>query len=111
MKVEKSLKTANQILKEKSVEAVLIAAGECYLEKGLMRTTVDDIAARANVGRATVFRNFKTKETIFTEFVQRECRKIIARLAGLLEETDTPEDYITTLLLFIICEGPKEQPR
>lgn len=109
MKEEHSLKTANQLLKEQSIEAILTAAGACYLEKGLKRTTVDDIAATAGVGRATVFRNFKNKETIFTEFVQRECRRVTERIAELLEKTNTPEEYITSLLLFIICESPKEQ--
>ncbi len=108
MSAQASPKTANQLLKAQSIEAILNAAGQCYLEKGLSGTTVDDIAARAKVGRATVFRNFKTKEAIFVEYMQRECREITERLSRILESAKSPEDYITTLLLFIICDGPKE---
>lgn len=100
--------TANQRLKAQSIEAILGAAGECYVEKGFSATTVDDIASRAQVGRATVFRHFKTKESIFVEYVQNECRTIMARLEQILTQVKTPEDYVTTLLLFTICEGPKE---
>ncbi len=100
--------TANQKLKAQSMQSILDAAGLCYLENGFSGTTVDDIAARARVGRATVFRNFKTKEAIFTEYVQRECRQIIARTAKLLEKAKSPEEYLITLFMLTICEGPKE---
>ena len=100
--------TANQRLKAQSMESILDAAGQCYLENGFSGTTVDDIAERARVGRATVFRNFNTKEAIFTEYVQRECRQIIARSVSQLEKAKTPEEYLTTLFLLTICDGPKE---
>ena len=100
--------TANQRLKAQSIEAILKAAGSCYMEHGFSNTTVDDIAERAQVGRATVFRNFKTKEAIFTEYVQRECGKIIAQTAEVLKKARTPEEYLITLFLYTICEGPKE---
>ena len=100
--------TANQRLKAQSMEAILDAAGQCYLETGFSGTTVDDIAARAQVGRATVFRNFKTKEAIFTQYVQRECRQIIARTATQLKKARSPEDYLINLFMLTICDGPKE---
>ncbi len=44
--------------KQQTRERLLDAAIECFLEKGYDETTVDQIAARADVARATVFNHF-----------------------------------------------------
>ncbi|QDY81096.1 TetR family transcriptional regulator [Streptomyces qinzhouensis] len=43
-------------------EALAEAAFELFLERGFERTTVDDIVARAGVGRRSFFRYFPSKE-------------------------------------------------
>lgn len=40
------------------------AAFDLFAEQGFERTTVDEIAARAGVGRTTYFRHFATKEAV-----------------------------------------------
>ena len=41
------------------------AAFECFLEQGYARTTVEDIASRAGVGRSTFFGYFGSKADVF----------------------------------------------
>lgn len=47
--------------------AILRAALELVVEDGLQGTTIEGIASRAGVGKATIYRRWKTKEELFTE--------------------------------------------
>jgi AcrR family transcriptional regulator len=47
--------------------AILQAALELAAEVGLRGSTIEGIAARAGVGKATIYRRWKTKEELFTE--------------------------------------------
>jgi AcrR family transcriptional regulator len=49
---------------DKVRERLVDAAFALFSERGFDRTTVDDIAARAGVGRTTFFRHFGTKEQV-----------------------------------------------
>ena len=43
-------------------------------EKDIRKVTVDELAARAGVGRATYFRNFSSKEELLTAYLVRQWR-------------------------------------
>jgi AcrR family transcriptional regulator len=45
-------------------ERITNAAAELLLQRGFDRTTVDDVAARAGVGKATVYRRWPSKEDL-----------------------------------------------
>jgi AcrR family transcriptional regulator len=45
-------------------ERILDAALKCFEEVGIRRTSIDDIARAAGVGRMTVFRRFKGKDQL-----------------------------------------------
>jgi AcrR family transcriptional regulator len=47
--------------------AIVQAALELVVEDGLRGTTIEGIAARAGVGKATIYRRWKTKEELFME--------------------------------------------
>lgn len=49
---------------EKSKAAILTAAGELLLERGLEAVSMDAIAERAGVSKATIYRWWPTKETL-----------------------------------------------
>ncbi len=55
-------------------EAVLAAAKKLFMERGYGATSMDDIAKRAKVGKATVYEHFQNKEELFAAVVTRECR-------------------------------------
>lgn len=50
---------------------LLQAARELFAQRGIVRTTMDDIARRAEVSRATVFNYFPAKSDIVAELVAR----------------------------------------
>jgi AcrR family transcriptional regulator len=47
--------------------AIVQAALELVVEDGLRGSTIEGIAARAGVGKATIYRRWKTKEELFME--------------------------------------------
>ena len=57
-------------------ERVLDATLELVEGQGL-RITADDIAAKSEVSRATIFRRFNSKERIFESLIQREISKLL----------------------------------
>jgi AcrR family transcriptional regulator len=75
-------------------ERLLRVAIECFLEKGFEATTIDEIAERADVARATVFNHFERKEGFLAAYLA-ERRERVARL--LAEETATGVSASTRL--------------
>lgn len=52
---------------------ILEAAAELFLEKGFEATTIDDVAARAQASKPTVYRHFDDKQALFAAFIRRQC--------------------------------------
>jgi AcrR family transcriptional regulator len=65
--------------KRRTAEAIVAAALELFAERGFGRTTIDQIAAAADISRRTFFRYFADKEELF--FAEDE------RLLEVVEET------------------------
>jgi AcrR family transcriptional regulator len=55
-------------------ERILAAATELFLARGYERTTIAQVAERAEVSRATVFWHFSDKESLFRECFTRICQ-------------------------------------
>src|SRR5262245_35830769 len=64
--------TRRERKRERTREDLIRAAVKLFEERGYEATTVDDIAAEADYGRATFFRHFPTKEdVVFIDLPQR----------------------------------------
>lgn len=68
-------------------ERLLAAAAEMFRENGLT-AGVGEIAERAGVGRATLFRNFPTKQALMVALVDHEMRQAIDRGRETLAQAD-----------------------
>ncbi len=63
-------------------ERILSAAVACVGRAGFTRSSIDEIAAEAGVGRATVYRHFPDgKDQLFTETIAHEVEVFFVRLA------------------------------
>lgn len=69
-------------------EALAEAAFELFLERGFERTTVDEIVARAGVGRRSFFRYFPSKEDVVFPDHEGCLTEMTAYLAA---NTDSPD--------------------
>lgn len=81
--------------------AILTAAQELFAERGYERATVRDIAARAGVNQALLFRYFGAKDDLFRAAIADRGRRVLADgpaeglLARLLARSLTPADTTT----------------
>lgn len=65
---------------------IIEAAYELFVTFGLRRTTIEDIAKRAGVGRPTVYRRFGDKDTIVQAVLTRESRRLIMNVGAQVEQ-------------------------
>jgi len=77
---------------QRNLERVLEAAAEAFAERGA-DVSVDEIARRAGVGHATVFRRFPSKESLIAAIVCRRVDALTALAAEALERPDAGEAF------------------
>ena len=71
-------------------ERILDAALTHVAAVGVRRTTVDEVARRAGVGRITVFRRFGSKDRLFEVLAVREARRFFAAIEAATSGVDDP---------------------
>jgi AcrR family transcriptional regulator len=76
-------------------ERVYAAALELFVEQGFDCTTIDEIAERAGVARATVFYHFKPKTAILDEWSARRRQRALAAVRAEHLETQSLRDVLT----------------
>jgi AcrR family transcriptional regulator len=77
-------------------ERILAAASELFAESGA-DLSVDEIARRAGVGHATVFRRFPTKEDLVVAMFEERLNEV-ARAAEEAEQLDDPWEGLKTAM-------------
>jgi AcrR family transcriptional regulator len=89
---------------QRNLERILEAARALLAERGL-ETSVADVAERAGVGTATIFRRFPTKEDLVAEVVERELRATLEQLQAAADADDPMtalEAFVTKGVEFLI---------
>ncbi len=76
----KAAKTDRRV--ERTRSALMSAFVELILSGGYAGVTVEDIAARANVGRSTFYMHFKSREDILLRSLERPSAPLAAVVAG-----------------------------
>src|SRR5687767_5115358 len=66
-------------------EKVLDSAATCFARQGYAKTSIDDVAARAGVGKGTVYLYCKSKQDLFYQSVHRELRQWVADLSNIID--------------------------
>lgn len=96
----------SQEAKDERRELLLNAALEVFFENGFMAARMDDIAARANLSKGTLYLYFSSKEDLFNGLVEiistprlNQLRSITAKSHGLVEALDVFADFAPELIL------------
>jgi AcrR family transcriptional regulator len=89
----------------RNFDAILMAASESFAEAGI-DASLEDIAARAGVGVATLYRNFPTREDLVESVYVGEVAAVCA-LADEFEELEPWESLVAWLERFVVHLGTK----
>jgi TetR/AcrR family transcriptional regulator, repressor for uid operon len=90
-------------------ERILDAALALVAASGLRHLTMDDVAARAGVGRMTVYRRFGSRQRLTDALAVRECRRCLTEIAEALDHTKPLDERAADLFvatLRVIREHP-----
>ena len=79
---------------ERADEAILSATLELMAESGVHDLRMDDVASRAGVGKATIYRRYRSKDELIT-----------AAVAGLVSEITVPDTGQTRADLLALMRG------
>jgi AcrR family transcriptional regulator len=80
-------------------DRILDAAYAVFEERGVQTGTMSDIAERARVGRATLYRYFPGKDLVVEAVVLREARQLLEILSEYLGVSDDPGSLLERGLL------------
>lgn len=90
----RALDPAVESLADDTSDRILDAALDLSAASGIRNLTMDDVAARAGVGRMTVYRRFGDRATLVEALSVREARRCLAALDAALDPTADPADQV-----------------
>jgi AcrR family transcriptional regulator len=79
------MKSSGQIRDE-----ILEAAARLFARYGFKKTSVDDVAAAAHIGKGSVYLHFASKEELFSEVVRQASHRTLEALAAAVKGARSP---------------------
>jgi AcrR family transcriptional regulator len=107
--LELAFDPASETPEDAMSERVLDAALALVAASGARHLTMDDVAARAGVGRMTVYRRFGGRQRLLDALAVRECRRCLGQIAAALDPAKPIDERATELFvatLRVIQEHP-----
>lgn len=83
-------------------EQLLVVSRRLFAEKGFEQTSVEEIAARAEVSKPVVYEHFGGKEGIYAVVVDREIQALTSALSGALDEGGHPKAMVERSALALL---------
>ena len=84
---------------EEKKERILTTAQNIFARFGIKKTTMDEIAKMARMGKATLYYYFKSKEDIFAEVIYKESNTLKHKLTEAINNVETPKEKISAYVL------------
>lgn len=86
-------------------DLVLDAALALFIEFGLRRTTMEDVARRAGIGRATLYRRFGDKDQLVQAVILRECQQQLALIERHLGSQHSAVDTVIEAFVLAVTQA------
>ncbi len=83
-------------------EQLIVVAKALFAEKGFEGTSVEEIAARADVSKPVVYEHFGGKEGIYAVIVDREVEALLGALSGALASKAHPRQLVERAALALL---------
>ena len=84
---------------EETRRAILDAARKRFLHYGFKKTTIDEIAADAAIGKGTVYLYFETKEAILFTLAREVKRNVTDQMRAIAGSLASPEEKLRRMFL------------
>ena len=78
---------------------ILDVAQALFARFGLTKTTIDDIAKKAHMGKASIYYYFASKEAIFKEVIEKEGKTLKEKLIEAVNAQDSPQEKIRSYIV------------
>ncbi|MFC4376875.1 TetR/AcrR family transcriptional regulator [Nocardia halotolerans] len=75
-------------------QRILAAAVEMAETTGLRKVSMDEIARRARVGRATLYLHFSGRDNLISDMLEDQLARFFAEVQGVLDQYDNGEDRL-----------------
>ncbi|TET79656.1 MAG: TetR/AcrR family transcriptional regulator [Candidatus Cloacimonadota bacterium] len=86
-------------MNKKKSEIILQMARKLFARYGLKKTSMDDIAAEAKIGKATIYYYFKSKQEIFKTVVDHEWTILINAIRDAISKEISPQRKLRAFIL------------
>lgn len=70
-----------------------------FSKYGFLKTTVDEIAKSARMGKASIYYYFKNKEDIFREVIKKESDILSSKIREAINKEDTPQEKMKAFVI------------
>ena len=80
-------------------EQIIKSAEKLFAHYGIRKTTMDEIARMAHMGKSTLYYYFNSKEEIFSDVIRKDSEHFKDRLDKMLKNVSTPQDKLKIYVL------------
>ena len=94
---------------ELAAERILDAAGDLFVEQGVDKPGMDEVARAAGCSRATLYRYFENRQALIYAFAHREARLITTQAAGATAHETDPRRRVVEAVLACLA-AVRERP-
>ncbi|NYI80272.1 TetR/AcrR family transcriptional regulator [Nocardioides panzhihuensis] len=92
-----------------AAERILDAAGALFVERGVGKPGMDEVARAAGCSRATLYRYFENRQVLIQAFAHREARLITAQVARATAAVPDPRCRLVEAVLVCLA-AVRERP-
>jgi len=79
---------------------IVEVARKIFTRYGFRKTTMEEIAGAAKMGKSSIYYYFKSKEEIFQSVVEFEATMLKDRLSKIINTSDSPPERLKAYILF-----------
>ncbi|MCD4676179.1 MAG: TetR/AcrR family transcriptional regulator [Desulfobacula sp.] len=86
-------------MKEDKKEIIIKVSQKLFARFGLLKTTVDEIAKLARIGKGTIYHYFTCKEEIFAEVIDKEAQFLKEQIKNAIDGETTAQKKLRAFIL------------
>lgn len=83
----------------KKRDTILEAAEKIFARFGIKKTTMEEIAKAARIGKSTLYYYFRSKEEVYAEVIEKESALLKSKLQQAIDEVQDPKEQLSAYML------------